>query len=259
MKFIQITDPHIVAPGELMVGLDPRERLRGAVANINSHHPDAEFCILTGDLVNNGEIAEYEALRECLNGLRIPYHLMMGNHDRRENMVAVFPETGRDRHGFIQGVLETSVGLFLLLDTHQAGEDWGSYCERRREWLAERLEQAGGRPVILFMHHPPFDIRLPGLDRIRLHDGEALAAVLEQGATIRHLFFGHVHRPIAGSWRGIPISSIPGTNHQVMLDFRPDVKVTKNHQPPAYAVVFLEAEQAIVHMHDFLADPDQTG
>ena len=61
-----------------------------------------------------------------------------------------------------------------------------------------------------------------------------------------------VHRPIAGSWRGIPHSTLRGTNHQVPLDFDAVEVVPKSHEPPAYAVVFLEEGQTTVHFHDYL-------
>jgi len=60
------------------------------------------------------------------------------------------------------------------------------------------------------------------MDRIALTDAAALIAVIKPNrARIRHLFFGHVHRPIAGSWLGIPFSTLRGTNHQVCFDLSP--------------------------------------
>ena len=62
MKLIQLTDLHMVPPGERLWGLEPRARLDAAVAHINAHHGDAEACIVTGDLVDGGTPAAYEAL-----------------------------------------------------------------------------------------------------------------------------------------------------------------------------------------------------
>ncbi|MFQ5932558.1 MAG: phosphodiesterase, partial [Nitrospiraceae bacterium] len=53
-------------------------------------------------------------------------------------------------------------------------------------------------------------------------------------------------------WLGIPCSFVRGTNHQVALDFETVRPVPKNHEPPAYAVVFLNSETVVVHMHDYL-------
>ena len=51
MKFIQLTDTHVIAEG-LLYGQDPAERLAMAVASINAEHADAAFVILTGDMTH---------------------------------------------------------------------------------------------------------------------------------------------------------------------------------------------------------------
>ena len=116
-----------------------------------------------------------------------------------------------------------------------------------------RGRRGSAAPVYLFMHHPPFSVGLPCVDRLGLGtDGKRLAEVVVPHANIRHLFFGHVHRPVTGSWRGIPYSTMRGTNHQVPFDFDAVEVVPKSHEQPAYAVVFLEEHQTTVHFHDYL-------
>ena len=55
MKFIQITDPHNVPVPRKLCALDPRARLKSAINDINRHHRDAEFAVVTGDLAYLGE------------------------------------------------------------------------------------------------------------------------------------------------------------------------------------------------------------
>jgi len=69
---------------------------------------------------------------------------------------------------------------------------------------------------------------------------------------VRHLFFGHVHRPISGSWHGVPFSTLRGTNHQVWLDFAAKGDIPGSHEPPAYGVVLINHETVVVHSHDFM-------
>lgn len=253
MKFIHITDTHLVPRGEQLHGLNPCERLDACVDDINAHHADAEFCVITGDLADKAQPQAYRDLKGCLDRLRVPVHLLVGNHDDRTDLLAVFPDVPIDDNGFVQTVLDTEAGAFVLLDTVERGKGWGSFCEKRAAWLERQLKAADGRPVYLFMHHPPFDVGLPSLDRLGLGaDGESMAKVLAAHDTIRHLFFGHVHRPITGSWRGIPYSTMYGTNHQVAFDLHEPEVVVKTHEPPAYAVVFLAPDQTTVHFHDYL-------
>ena len=253
MKFIHFTDPHLVPRGELLHGLNPFERLEACIDDINRHHGDAELCVVTGDLAHRAQPGAYADLRECLSRLRMPTHLVVGNHDRRDRLLEAFPETPVDAGGFVQAAVETSAGWFLMLDTVEQGKGWGSYCAGRRDWLRRSLADARGRPVYLFMHHPPFHVGIPSLDRLGLGaDGDRIGEVLSAHDDVRHLFFGHVHRPIAGSWRGIPWSTLRGTNHQVPLDFDAVEVVPKSHEPPAYALVFLQDDQTTVHFHDYL-------
>ncbi len=247
MKFVQVTDLHIVPAGATLLDLDPRERLCACIADINEHCQDARFCVFTGDLGDRGRSENYSVLRECLEKLELPYHLMLGNHDRRAPFYEIFPDAPRDENGFAQFHVHTEAGWFLFLDTLDEGRSPGLYCDKRRAWLAQRLRDAGSDPVYLFMHHPPFDIGIPSMDNMKLDDGEAFATLLASSPDIRHLFFGHVHRPVSGSWRGIPFSALPGTNHQVAADFSTLSPVPHEHGPSAYAIVLASAEQTVVH------------
>lgn len=253
LKFIQITDPHLAPRGNMLHGLDPIERLEACIADINRNHADAELCIICGDLAHGGETETYREFRNCISALEPPVHLMVGNHDRRANLLQVFPETPQDENGFIQTTIDTSAGSFVLLDTVEEGKAWGSFCEKRCAWLSRMLNAAQDKPVYLFMHHPPFQVGMYCVDRIGLGGhGESVGNIVKAHDDIRHLFFGHVHRPISGSWHGIPYSTLRGLNHQVPFEFgRVDV-VPKSHEPPAYAVVFLEPDQVTVHSHDYL-------
>ena len=57
MKFIHLTDTHLVAPGRELHGLDPARRLETCAARIAARHADAAFCVLTGDFAEALKIA----------------------------------------------------------------------------------------------------------------------------------------------------------------------------------------------------------
>lgn len=173
---------------------------------------------------------------------------MLGNHDHRARYRAAFPDAPCDENGFAQHAHETGGGLFLFLDTWNGGKSpAGEFCPARLDWLDRQLDAAGGRPVWLFMHHPPCDIGIPHLDRIKLAEAEAFAEVLAGARNIRHIFFGHVHRTVFVHWRGLPCSAIPGTNHQVPL-VRDSVGTAYSREPAAYGVILLEHGQTTVHI-----------
>ncbi len=254
MKLIQVSDTHFVPPGRRLLGLDPRARLEACIADINRNHGDAALCLFTGDLVDSGSPEAYQELGKVLAGLEPPFRLLIGNHDDRGNFLATFPEAPSDDNGFVQSVVRGAAGDLILLDTHEPGTAAGRYCARRCAWLRARLEDSEDRPVYLFMHHPPFDIGVPSLDRIRLLEPEGFADAVAGADNVKHIFFGHVHRPVSGSWRGVPFSALRSTVHQVPFDTVTEHPVPYSHDAPAYGVILLEADRVVVHHHDFLND-----
>ncbi|MEP7453967.1 phosphodiesterase [Phyllobacterium sp. SB3] len=250
MKIIQVTDLHLVAQGELLCGLDPLSRLQRCIDDVNEHHADADMIIFTGDLSDTGSIDTYETLAAELNRLVAPYHLMLGNHDNRDAFVRTFTSIAPDE-GFIQRVIDTAEGRVILLDTLETGRTEGRLDDGRLAWLKRKLDAVRDQPVYIFTHHPPFPIHMPHLDPIGLIDADKLFALAQEHGNIRHIFAGHAHRPVAGSWRGIPISVLRGTNHQSALGFDPD-RVPVTHEPPVYGVIFIDRDTVIVHSHDFM-------
>lgn len=257
MKLIHITDPHFSVPGRPVYGLDPRQRLEYCISDINARHPDADLCVITGDLTHTGERKAYEHLAQCLKQLKVPVKLMLGNHDNRATFLETFPDEITDRFGFVQEARVTPDGYFLFLDTHEPNTDAGNYCAHRREWLTYKLAEAGDAPVYLFMHHPPFRTHLAPMDQIGLRNAQEFSEVVAGYRTIRHLFLGHMHRPMAGSWLGFPFSCIRGLNHQVALDFRATDVVPGSHEPPQYAVAFIDPDSVVAHFNDYLDDSER--
>ena len=150
-------------------------------------------------------------MAELIRPLAIPSILLLGNYDDRANFRRVFDDGMDDGAGFVQGVRKTLAGTFIFLDTHEPGEAAGSFCAARRAWLEKTLAETDG-PLFLFMHHPPFPVGIAYMDAIALKEPETFADIVRpHAARIRHLFFGHIHRAIAGSWLGIPVSNMRGT------------------------------------------------
>jgi Icc protein len=95
------------------------------------------------------------------------------------------------------------------------------------------------------------------LDRIKLQQGDALEALLKAHGDVRHLFCGHLHRPVHGVWRGIPFSTLRATSHQVAPTFGGgELSLMTICEAPEYAVVFVSDEAVIVPTHAFLEEED---
>jgi 3',5'-cyclic AMP phosphodiesterase CpdA len=256
MKFLHVTDPHLVARPQKLFGIDVRARLELAVDSINARHADAELCILTGDLAHWAEPKAYDDVKAIMNGLAMPWHPILGNHDDREVFRTAFPDAPDDGNGFLQYTIETTAGRFILLDTLQQGAASGVLCEKRLNWLYAQLSTArsDGVDVALFMHHAPVATGINGLDCMGLRDPENFAAVLTEFGDIRHIFFGHLHRACHGSWHGIPVSTLKSTGYQTELNLDPDAPLTGSTENPAYAIVLISDDAVVVHDHSFLEE-----
>lgn len=249
-KFIHFTDTHLMAPAQLLKGLDPQQRFAACIDDIMAHHSDAECCVMTGDITDTADPAAYQLFAQEMERCGVRCHPMIGNHDDRDVFKQYFPHVSIDDNGFVQYEVITTAGVFLLLDTLDPGAHSGQFCPARQQWLAARLEQHANQPVYLFMHHPPFPLHLRCIDCIGLVQQREFAETVALHNNIRHLFFGHAHRPLSGNWRGISFSSLRGTNHQVGLNFKRDT-IEYVDERPEYAVVFLSAEQLVVHTHSY--------
>lgn len=257
MKFIHLSDLHLLARRQNHRGVDAHARLEAATASIRANFSDVALCMVTGDLADKGEAKAYRDVCEILDRLPCPWHPLMGNHDDRTEARAVLAKFPWHKDGFLQYEIETEVGRFIVIDS-VLGRGGGVLCQPRLNWLRSSLDAAQNaeKDVFLFMHHVPFDIGISWLDAIKMENGELLAELLRDYDNIRHLFLGHIHRPCHGSWKGIPFSTVRTTSHQVALSLG-DSEPTFIDENPSYAVVLIEGDRVVVHDHSFLEENHQ--
>ena len=189
MIVVQLSDPHIVAPGELLYDrVDTAEFLARSVAEINRLDPLPDVAVVTGDLVDHGNPAEYEHLRTLLAPLAMPVFVIPGNHDAREPLRAAFAADGYlPADGFLQFAIEDYSVRLVALDTLIPGEGGGLLCTERLAWLDQALASAPARPVLMMMHHPPFLTGIERMDRAGLKNSEALfRREARQGTYVMH-------------------------------------------------------------------------
>lgn len=223
--FIQISDPHIVAKGELVCGhSDTATALRLAIATINTRLPalgEVEHAIVTGDLTDHGTDEEYAHFAEIMADLALPWMAIPGNHDGREAMRRAFaalpwmPPSGpiQWKHDFGPFV---AIGLDSLLEGAHHG--WIAY--EGFDFLDQCLTDAAGKEVIVATHHPCMTSGIPAMDADNLHNGADLIARLTAYAGPAQMVSGHVHRAMTGRVGRVPCQIGPATGHAVLRDTR---------------------------------------
>ncbi|MBB4388540.1 3',5'-cyclic AMP phosphodiesterase CpdA [Rhizobium leguminosarum] len=246
MKLIHLTDLHLVPPGAMLFGFDPADRLRETINRINRDHADAELCVVTGDLTDEGDAAAYDLLRDVLQELRVPTRLLLGNHDHRGHFLKAFPDEPCDENGFVQSVHESSAGRLIFLDTLVEGFGHGSLTDGRLEWLLARLAEVQASPVYLFAHHQLQPIGLPHFEPWNTENWRQIMQAIVAAGNVRHIFHGHVHVDVGGSWRGIPFSASRGVAHQIIPHFtRRDADFVED--APAFDVALIDDDGVLVH------------
>lgn len=235
----QITDMHVLAPGLLAFGLiDTGARLSACVARINSLQQVPDLVVATGDLVNEGSLAEYRRLRELLSPLQAPCFLIPGNHDDRRNLRDVFTDHDYLRRDpeFIRYVIDDYPVRIIAIDTVVPGEAQGLVDGPRLSWLAERLDEDRQRPTIILMHHPPFDTGIVHMDGMKCFGADALADVIAANPQVERILCGHVHRTIQRRFAGTTAMIAPSTAFQVALDLDPLAPARWTDEPAGFAL-----------------------
>src|SRR5258705_12135505 len=112
MLVAQISDLHVRPAGQRYKdAVDSNRMFADAVEHLNGLDPRPDLVLITGDLVDEGQDAEYDAMRGLLAGLEPPCLLMPGNHDDRAALARHFPD-----HDY----LPSRRAKHYLIDNHPA-------------------------------------------------------------------------------------------------------------------------------------------
>ena len=239
----QLSDPHIGADWD---GADPVPRLAAAVRAVAEIGPDA--VLVTGDLSEHADAAEYALARELLEPLRMPLHVLGGNHDDRAGLRRAFGLPGEPDDP-VQQAIDLGPLRLVTLDSTCPGEDGGELDEARLDWLDAALAEDATRPTVLALHHPPLATGVPAMDAIGLPGvaRSALAALLARHVQVRVVVAGHVHRTVAAPLAGRPVLAVPSTYRQLRLDFAMQ-RLELGDDPAGFAVHALEGDELTSHV-----------
>lgn len=253
MLIAQISDLHVMAPGELAYGrVDTARYLEQAVETLLRLDPLPDLVVATGDLADGGAPGPYAELRRLLAPLPMPLYLLPGNHDERSALRAAFPEAGylRQDPDFLHYALDLGPLRLIALDSLLPGAVAGALCARRLAWLEARLEEERDKPVLLCLHHPPFRTGIARMDAHALGEGAAaLAALVARHPRIERLLCGHLHRSIQVRWAGTLAMTAPSTAHQLELGLRPDSPLAFRLEPPGLLLHhWIEGQGLVSHL-----------
>ena len=203
MLIAHITDSHIELPEPIGAGrVADFERVIG---DINRLYPQPDLVIHTGDISHCNDSDEYVFARTQLKRLNMPFHVIPGNKDRRDMVSDIFGLPS----GFNQQVVDTPDWQVILLDTLSDTSNMGAFCAKRRDWLSAALS-ACQKPVVIFMHHPSFEMAdnpYP-FQFVERQEADAFTELVTGYDNIKGIFCGHAHRNTTGCVGTIPAMTL---------------------------------------------------
>lgn len=213
---LHLSDTHLRGPGpRLFDSVDGEASLTAALDAIETSGIAPDAIVFTGDLVDLGEAAAYDAIRALVEpfaerlGARLLW--VMGNHDDRGAFREhLLDETPTEPTAPYDRVDELDGLRIVTLDTSVPGHHHGELSAAQLEWLRDVLATPAPLGTVLAMHHPPVPSVLPLAASVELRDQNRLADVL-RGTDVRAIIAGHLHYSTFATFAGIPVSVASST------------------------------------------------
>ncbi len=191
MLIAQISDIH--------VGPEFREEIfQRAVDEINGL--DADLLLVTGDLTENGLLAQYERAAELMKQFNCKSRVYTsGNHDYRNTGYLLFRQFFPSKP-----MVRTRDLLVVTMGTARPERNDGEAGHRQIVWLENALRSERKRFRVVMMHHHLVPVPDTGPNTIPILDaGDVLRALDRSGVGL--VLCGHRHRPWKWTLHRIPI------------------------------------------------------
>ncbi len=182
------------------------------VAAIKASAPQAEFCLIAGDLADDGKAEQYAGVRDTFKALGLPLYTTPGNHDH---------VTDDDRTAYDQFYPGQTNQVFTHRGWQIIGLDSsdGTRYDKTQihpatfDWLTTHLPQLDrGKPTLIFTHFPLGE----GVHYRPLNADALLERFLD--FNVQAVFGGHWHGYTEKTWQ-----------HAVLTTDRCCSRVRDNH------------------------------
>lgn len=171
------------------------------------NNTDAAFLVDLGDTTRIGGASEYAETKSILAGLKIPYHMVIGNHD----IVGDGYDIWREYFGPTYYSWDYEDTHFIVLDDVT---DPNAFSEEQLSWLENDLQSTQKELKFIFVHTPP---RCPSVSKEELgFTGPKSEERINQCLLILNkykvnkIYAGHIHNYLNYSIDGIPITVTGG-------------------------------------------------
>ena len=204
LKFVQLSDVHFLENGSnttfKMIGESPR-LLDDAIEQINEH-PELDFVMITGDLIDKPFEKELKAVLPHLEKLNVPWYFTFGNHDRCVggylttlvylDILRNANENFKFKKAYYSFEPKKNYKIIVLDNIITDSITSNGYIdETQLKWLKKELDSSKNDTVMIFMHVPvvePF-----ASPNHRLRNAIVLKQLIESYKNPIGVFQGHYH------------------------------------------------------------------
>lgn len=174
-----VTDIHLMEDGALMLGADPVKNWKVIINDLKERNID--MLVFGGDI---GSSAAHEMFFDSLKPWKDRLYVVPGNHDKFSDLVkySKWLTEGNDE---LYYSFDDSY-RFIFLDTSRS-----FYSDAQYNWLSEKLKT--DLPVIIFIHHPVFEVNSIVDKMYPLEGREKLKSLLSSVPIDITIFCGHLH------------------------------------------------------------------
>lgn len=211
LVFLHLSDTHILADDRDLLGMNPTRSLRRVLDYIADLPIAPRFCLLSGDLAQDGKVESYVRLRQLLAPLEargLPILPCPGNHDERAAFRRGFLGQESDDDAQLHQTVTIDGLRVVLLDSLVPGADHGELGAAQLAWLADELARPADWGTLIVLHHPVALAGMSWLDNDLLRDAAALRDLLT-GQPIVGVLAGHCHAASATTFAGTLTATAP--------------------------------------------------
>ena len=207
VRWAWLADTHIAGDAAVEArGQYPLREFRRIVAEVRAANPQG--ALVNGDVAwREGARADYDRFFQAAAPLRaaMPLALAVGNHDRREAMLAAAGGPALRGGGRLTAVVDQPPFRFIVLDSQSSPEEIGGRLGcAQLAWLRAVLAEREPAAVVLFLHHP-------GVSASEgCADFDALLALAGEHAQVKAIVTGHDHEfALSQAAGGVHLIALP--------------------------------------------------
>jgi len=262
IRIAQLSDTHFLEPGRAPEGgfaYDTSAAFDAVLADLESQ-PPFDLVVVTGDIADHGEPAQYLAAADAFDQITAPVHVCPGNHDQD---VAFHGSLDRPRIG-TERVIEQGNWCFLFVDSNSGimhldasgrlvdPDDYGdrlhangSLGAQERAWIQQMCATTDAEHVFIWIHHPPGVV--VGMSRDDSYEADWRELIV-QLPNVRGLGAGHTHVPAHYDFEGRTVYVCSAFKNNFDLD-------AETMLPPGYRSYAFHADGAVESQVHNVDDP----